>query len=1021
MIKKFAYLATFLTLIGLFASIFALSSKAAKETRRAIVSAPPAAQPLPSLRGPAAVERLKQEGLYDSLAQAVAAANPLIVQQAKLTASDSMDFDAFGSSVAISEDTAVIGASQAQGTAPAQGSVHVFVRRGRGWTSQARLTAPGAAASDHFGASVAISGDFLVVGAPDDDIGANTDQGSAHVFARRGETWRYQQILALNDGAANDYFGASVAIDAKTVVIGVPGASGTRGSACVFAPVGGTWIERQRLVSMDGAAGDNFGASVAIDAGTIVVGAPYQDIGQNANQGSAYVFTRSGDRWNQRQKLMVQDGVASASFGASVTVEADTIVVGAPYDRESASDNQGSAHVFARDGASWSHQAKLTATDGARLDLFGSSVAIDAGTVVIGSAGADRFRGAAYVFARDGANWSKSQRLASEDGEAGGFFGKSVAISGDLMMVGTPRTYGTVSHSGSAYAFAISGDLAQRQQFMIGRAATSGGAIIAMYDNSVAISGDTTVVGLCLRLPGDGGFTSAVYVFARGDGGWNIQQILFDPEESVLHRFGASVAISGNTIVVGDDAGRFGDFFQGAAYVYTRNGASWGAPRKLTPDDGVVNNLFGCSVAIYADTVVVGAIGSGDGQGAAYVFARNGADWIQRQKLTAPDGEPNDEFGRSVAIDSETLVIGATGDDSHQGSVYVFRYNGQGWVQRQKLTADDGGADAYFGDSVAISGETVVVGAKGDNSSRGAAYVFASNAEVFTEPTWIQRQKLTASDGSASAQFGASVAISGGIIVVGALGVTGRTFLPESAAYIFVRRLRFEQYQKLPLRVPGGVTSNLFGKSVAISGDTIIATNWTPVNEHQWGDMVYVFTCGGCPNIDLAPADLPEAEAGSPYNQTVTANGGSAPYRFSLSSGSLPPGLTLSQDGSFSGVPTTEGAYSFTIAATAANLCHASRDYTLIVRPRCQAITIDPTLPAGAAGQPYSFTFTATGGAAPYNFQVSKGAPPGLKLSPDGTLAGVPTSAGKFKFTVTASDSNGCSGSNGYSLTINAK
>jgi hypothetical protein len=641
--------------------VFAISSTAAKAPRSPLPFANKASQPLPALRGTEAVERLKEEGLYSSLAEAVEAADPLIVQQAKLTANDGVDGDAFGGSVAISGNTAVIGASHTSLNATGQGSVHVFVRSGRSWTRQARLTAPGAAASDHLGASVAISGDMLVAGAPDDDIETNVDQGSAHVFVRSGATWSHLQRLLVNENAADYHFGAAVAIDAGTIVIGAPGADGYKGAVYVFALGGGMWSERQKLAATDGAYSDHFGAAVAIDADTIVAGAPNQDIGPNADQGAAYVFARGGGSWSQQQKLTAPDGAASANFGVSVAIDGATVVVGAPYYRESASDNQGAAHVFARNGADWLHQARLTATDGAGNDAFGCSVAIDAGTVVIGAEGADRFRGAAYVFARGGANWSRRQRLAAEGGASGEFFGKSVAISGDTMTVGTPRLFGANNHLGAAYAFVISGDLAERQGFTIGANRA------ALLENSVAISGDIAVVGASLGSLGVSASQGSAYVFTRRDGDWSAQQILTAPDGMVCDFFGASVAISGDTIVVGAPGADVGvNIDQGAAYVFTRNGESWGTPRKLTAGDGSPFDCFGWSAAIYADTVVIGAQGSGSGQGLAYVFARTGAEWIQRQRLTASDSRESNGFGQSVAIDIDTLVIGAIGEDSHR-------------------------------------------------------------------------------------------------------------------------------------------------------------------------------------------------------------------------------------------------------------------------------------------------------------------------------------------------------------------
>jgi len=188
-----------------------------------------------------------------------------------------------------------------------------------------------------------------------------------------------------------------------------------------------------------------------------------------------------------------------------------------------------------------------------------------------------------------------------------------------------------------------------------------------------------------------------------------------------------SVAISGDTVVVGAnyvDIG--GNLNQGSAYVFVRNGATWTQQEKLTAADGTGNDDFGFSVAISHDTVVVGAInddvGGGFGQGSAYVFVRSGTTWSQQEKLTAGDGVTFDSFGFSVAISGDTVVVGSWFDDIggefDQGSAYVFVRSGGTWSQQQKLTATDGDSDDHFGVSVGISGDTVVIGAPNDDLTR---------------------------------------------------------------------------------------------------------------------------------------------------------------------------------------------------------------------------------------------------------------------------------------------------------------
>ncbi|GAF91309.1 unnamed protein product, partial [marine sediment metagenome] len=193
---------------------------------------------------------------------------------------------------------------------------------------------------------------------------------------------------------------------------------------------------------------------------------------------------------------------------------------------------------------------------------------------------------------------------------------------------------------------------------------------------------------------------------------------------------------------------------------------------KLVPSDGAQDDNSGYSVAISGDTAVVGAYAdddNGSSSGSAYVFRYNGSSWAEEQKLLASDGEANDYFGHAVAISGDTAVVGAYGDDdngSSSGSAYVFRYNGSNWSEEQKLLAFGGGVGDQFGYSVAISGDAIVIGAPYDDdngSNSGSAYVFR-----YTGGNWMLQAMLLASDGEANDYFGRAVAISGDTAVVGA-------------------------------------------------------------------------------------------------------------------------------------------------------------------------------------------------------------------------------------------------------------
>ena len=593
-------------------------------------------------------------------------------------------------------------------------------------------------------------------------------------------TFGEQTKLTASDGAVNEQFGSSVAISGETAVVGSPndtiGANSGQGSVYVFVRSGTTWSQQQKLTSSDGETGDSFGNSVAISGETVVVGASNDAIGANNFQGSASVFVRSGTTWSEQQKLTASDGAANDEFGISVAISGETVVVGARSDDIGANSNQGSASVFVRSGTTWSLQQKLTASDGATGDRFGNSAAISGETVVIGASGdtigANGSQGSASVFVRSGTTWSQQQKLMAPDGATGDEFGWSVTISGETAVVGASgNTIGANSFQGSAYVFVRSG---------------------------------TT---------------------------WSLQQQLMASDGGAFDYFGWSVSISGETVVI---AAAFdttdANSFQGSTYVFTRNGTTWSEQQKLTASDGAANDFFGFSVSISGETVVVGAsgdtIGANSSQGSASVFTcpATTRTWTQQAMHIATDGAAGDLFGSSVAISGETVVVGAyqdsIGANDDQGSVYVFVRSGTTWSQQQKLTASDGETGDKFGSSVAISGETVVVGSPnnsiGANPAQGSVYVF-----VRSGTTWSQQQKLTASDGAANDEFGSSVAISGETVAVGARSDDIGANSNQGSASVFVRSgTTWSQQQQLT--ASDGAADDRFGFSVAISGETVV-------------------------------------------------------------------------------------------------------------------------------------------------------------------------------------------------------
>ena len=440
------------------------------------------------------------------------------------------------------------------------------------------------------------------------------------------------------------------------------------------------------------------------------------------------------------------------------------------------------------DWASFQQQAYLKASNTDDGDFFGWSVAISGDTLVVGarnensnasgvngdqSNDSTTNAGAVYVFTRSGTEWRQQAYLKASNTDSNDLFGLSLAISGDTLVVGT--------RSEDSNATGVNGD---------------------QSDNSAVQAG-------------------AAYVFTRSGAVWSQQAYLKASNTDTNDRFGFSVTISGDTLVVGADGedsnatGINGDQSNnsagdaGAAYVFTRNGTKWSQQAYLKASNSDGNDLFGHAVAISGDTLVVGANGehssatgvngdendnSAEGAGAAYVFTRSGKQWSQQAYLKASNNDILDQFGFSVTISGDTVVVSADLEDSNAtgingdqsdnslvgaGAAYVFTRSGTQWSQQAYLKASNTGAGDDFGGAMAISGDTLLVGAypedsnatgtngdQGDNSSTnsGAAYVFRRSGT-----TWRQQAYLKASNTDAIDGFGHAVAINDDTLVVGVI------------------------------------------------------------------------------------------------------------------------------------------------------------------------------------------------------------------------------------------------------------
>ena len=339
------------------------------------------------------------------------------------------------------------------------------------------------------------------------------------------------------------------------------------------------------------------------------------------------------------------------------------------------------------------------------------------------------------------------------------------------------------------------------------------------FGRYVSISGDYAIIGapngtFVTNISSGDYYRGHASVFHRSNGMWQHRTNLMASDVETTNTFAVSVFLSGNTAIIGsinNDA----DNYKGAAYIYERqNNGTW-TETKLTASDGANNDYFGDSVSMSGDYAIVGASGDDSARGSAYIFERqNNGNWIQTNKLTASDAANSDAFGLSVSISGDYAIIGSR--DNNKGSAYIFQRQNNGTWTETKLTASDGGGNDQFGDSVSISGDYAIMGAPQDTDAginTGSAYIFQRQGN-----SWIQTNKLLASDRATQDRFGDSVSISGDYAIVGAFGDDSA----RGSAYLFQRQNNGNWIQTDKLTASDGANNDRFGISVAIDSNYVL-------------------------------------------------------------------------------------------------------------------------------------------------------------------------------------------------------
>ena len=414
------------------------------------------------------------------------------------------------------------------------------------------------------------------------------------------------------------------------------------------------WTEVQKLVASDSENTDLFGWSVSLAGDTALIGA-YGDHDNGADSGSAYVFTRTGSTWTQQQKLLASDGMAGDKFGYDVSLYENTALLGAPGDNDNG-NLSGSAYVFLRTGTTWTQQAKLLASDGSRVDRFGTSVSLVNNTAIIGAPADDdngSFTGSAYVFTRTGTIWTQQAKLLASDSNEYDNFGTSVFLDDDTALIGAPYDDDNGLDAGSAYVFTRAGFNWTQQAKLLPLENTT----YDWFGCSLCLDGYTALIGAIEYQ--SGGF-GAAYVFIHTDTGWFQQQKLFASDGATDDWFGKSVTLCDGTAFIGAPHDQDNGFLSGSGYMFTRTNNSWAQQAKLHASDGTEYDHFGCSICLDGDTALIGT----GRKEAAYVF-------IEEQQPPVADFT-------WVPIDpqiNQIIFFNASTSDDPDGSIVSYEWD----------------------------------------------------------------------------------------------------------------------------------------------------------------------------------------------------------------------------------------------------------------------------------------------------------------------------------------------------------
>lgn len=739
------------------------------------------------------------------------------------------EFSRFGRDVAVSGLTAVVGAYQEDGAGGSgTGAAYVFTRGGSRLSIQARLESP-SPTYEQFGDAVAIADDTIAVGATLTNQTGAVRAGAVYIFERgTGGEWTHSQTLSSPPPRqAWEAYGASLAMVDNLLVVGAPardkGAASDAGAAYVYERLRGNFSLVQELTQPGFAAQDNFGAAVGIAGDRVVVGAPRRDTRAGTNAGQAHVYVRQGFNYALLHSMQASDGAANDRYGSDIALqESDDggfrLVIGAPQHDTGGLSNAGAAYLYdALVNGQFIHTDKLTAGDGAVGDLFGGSVALDGDIALVGAAEQDAAAtraGAGYVFELAG-TWTETAKLVDSTPQTHALMGSSVALGvGGFALLGATgaETPPVESDSGNVHVFRRDTGGA----WLASHVLTASGEQAPQFGRHIDVDAEHLIV--CTG-------TGPADLLVRDADGYSLSEV-FEAEAASNAGFW-SAAVSGDTLALFARRGTLGPA-NGYIDVRVLSGGDWVLQQTLEPDLSgdpfPLESAYSTRLALQGDTLVAGAPRYHVTRGRVFVYERGGTVWGAPQVLESD--APNNEhgFGKNVAVDGDWIAVSEVpngGVEPRYGKVFTYSRQGGSFVQEQILTAPSPQSLDRFGAGLAMSGEllAVVTPPVPATATETMLRVYRRTGSTYNE-VW----NIELADAGVGGTGSWGIAMTDDLLALGMPARDNDAVADAGAVVLYTRQFDDTYLESTTYRATDASTNLGLGAQVALSATEVIAT-----------------------------------------------------------------------------------------------------------------------------------------------------------------------------------------------------